>query len=92
MKIEYGNDCFGEIVIIDGFNIIGESNTESSIAKDKVLEELKLAKDKLSLYDWKIIVEILTNSDKSFKYDLEDSSMDSCDQCGNYNEYSIYEK
>jgi hypothetical protein len=97
MKIEYGNHCFGDVVRIDGFDIVNsvenkELDEESIKAQDKVLEELKSIKDKLSIYDWRTIVEIITHNDKSFIYDLEESSLDSCDQCGNYNEFNIFKK
>ena len=54
MKIEYGNHCFGDIVRIDGFDIVNstdnkELDAQASIAQDKVLEELKLIKDKTQL-------------------------------------------
>lgn len=97
MKIEYGSHCFGDIVRIDGSDIVNstenrEFDEESIKAQDKVLEELKSIKDKLNLYDWKTIVEIITNADKSFLYDTEESYMESCDQCGNYNEFNIFRK
>ena len=41
-----------------------EFDEESIKAQDKVLEELKSIKDKLDIYDWKTIVEIITNADK----------------------------
>ena len=47
-----------------------EFDEESIKAQDKVLEELKSIKDKLNLYDWKTIVEIITNADKPFLYGI----------------------
>ena len=45
MKIEYGSHCFGDIVRIDGSDIVNltenrEFDEESIKAQDKVLEDL----------------------------------------------------
>lgn len=68
------------------------NSTENREFDEESIKELKSIKDKLDIYDWETIVEIITNADKSFLYDTEESYMESCDQCGNYNEFNIFRK
>lgn len=97
--------CFGPSVYIDGDSLRLEEkeydwdeekvkihNEKADKAQDKLIQELILVKSKLGIDSWSQIAEIVA---RYGKFDFDEANSDegsSCDQCGNYNTRSIYNK
>jgi hypothetical protein len=103
MRIEIIEHCFGPDVRIDGESLStyrGYDNTctpeeeeRISSLKDQMLQELSAIKGKIDMREWREIANIITNVRGSkFELDEENSSSDSCDQCGNWNSTETYNK
>ena len=61
--------------------------------QDKMIDKLRLLKDKLSMNDWVDIANIIIDKGDEFEFDVEKSrDYQSCDQCGNWNYNHIYVK
>jgi hypothetical protein len=97
-KISLSENCFGVDVEIDDESLfIHEYDNRSpemiNGLQDKLIDNLRLIKNKLSMNDWTEIVQMIINHGDEFEYDVE-NSMDykSCDQCGNLNHNHIYNK
>lgn len=95
MKIEIVEHCFGSYVTVDGINLCEEEYVDKDLQRyhrGAILAELIKNIDKITGYDWKQIVEILINDNPNYLIDKENSSHDTCEQCGNWNSNVIYNK
>jgi hypothetical protein len=95
-KITLSENCFGVDVEIDDQSLFiheyDNRNPEMiNELQDKLIDNLRSIKNKLSMNDWVEIVQLVVNYGDEFEYDVE-NSMDyqSCDQCGNWNHNHIY--
>ena len=99
--------CFGPGVSVDKVSLfLGEldDNNGPSLpdrakrvlevldAQEALIDQLLELQTKLDMQDWATIAQIVANRGQ-FNYDDEHSDEgSSCDQCGNYNTYSIFTK
>jgi hypothetical protein len=97
-KIGLSENCFGVDVEIDDESLfIHEYDNRSpeiiNDLQDKLIDNLRSIKNKLSMNDWTEIVHLILNHGDEFEYDVENSTdYESCDQCGNWNHNHIYNR
>ena len=98
MKLEYGEQCFGSFIRVDGVDLNREEKNIKELKEiDKkislILEELFVIRQELNADDWATICQIITNNENNeFKYIEEESNLDKCEQCGNWNNTEVYVK
>jgi hypothetical protein len=97
-KITLSENCFGVDVEIDDESLFTheyEKRTPEYVSdlQDKMIDYLKVIKNKLSMNDWGEIAQMIIDKGDEFEYDVE-NSMDyqPCDQCGNWNHNHIYNR
>jgi hypothetical protein len=94
MKIEIGEHCFGSYVIVDGVDICDEEfadkDTQRSLRGALLLEILRNS-DNINNYYWKEIADMAVNNNTRYEVNAEESSHDTCEQCGNWNSNTVYE-
>ena len=97
-KITLSENCFGNDVEIDDESLFtheydNRSPEMISDLQDKLIDNLRSVKNKLSMNDWREIVHMIINNGDEFEYDVVNSTYyKSCDQCGNWNHNHIYNK
>lgn len=98
MKLEYGQHCFGSFIRVDGVDLDREEKDIKQLKEiDKkislILEELFVIRQELNADDWANICQIIVNNtNNKFNYIEEESSFDTCEQCGNWNNTEVYVK
>jgi hypothetical protein len=97
-KITLSENCFGVDVEIDDESLFTheyEKRTPEYVSdlQDKMIDYLKVIKNKLSMNDWGEIAQMIIDKGDEFEYDVE-NSMDyqPCDQCGTWNHNHIYNR
>ena len=97
-KISLSENCFGNDVEIDDESLFTHEYDNRSPEmindlQDKLIDNLRLIKNKLSMNDWTEIVHMIVNNGDEFEYDVENSmDYEPCDQCGNWNHNHIYNR
>jgi len=95
-KIELVEGCFGSDILIDDESLHlheYDNRSEDDVRKLKIslINKLLTIVDNLSVYDLKNIGEIVVSYD-GWLQDYENSSQNTCGQCGNFNENTIFLK
>ena len=97
-KIELIEHCFGPIVRIDDESIHYDeeydNRTEEYVdsIKMKIINSLMEVRDSLDVRDYYDICQIMTSRNREWVFNEVESSMDDCDQCGNYNHNEVFYK
>jgi hypothetical protein len=96
-KIELSEGCYGPDVEINGESLFlheYDKRTEEEVREYKIafINELLKVVDNINMIDLKYIGEIITINSDSFEYIEEESSENTCDQCGNWNYKQVYIK
>jgi hypothetical protein len=97
-NFELSENCFGPDVSVNGESLFTHEYDNRdpkmvSTLKSQVLDVLKENQERISLSDWRIILEIISTTDDRYEYDVDNSrEYKSCDQCGNWNHTYIYLK
>jgi hypothetical protein len=95
MKIVLSDHCFGSDAYVDDIDL---SESEEGLfdpktqkdARKKILSQLSENIDSIPNYYWKELAEMVIHSNLEFERDEEGSSSDTCEQCGNWNTYTVY--
>jgi hypothetical protein len=94
MIIETGNHCFGPICRINGQDLMDNEYSTDPVATKEARElVLKLLKDNIESIEsmeWKELLDMIVHHVKGFECLADDHN--TCDQCGNRNEYYKFEK
>jgi hypothetical protein len=97
-KITLSENCFGPDVEVDDESLFMheyDNRNPNLIYKlqEKLINELILVQNNLSLSDWYKISEIIVENSLEFEYDTKNSkTYEKCDDCGNSNHKFIYIK
>ena len=95
MKIGIGEHCFGSYVSVDDTNLCNDEYVDLELQREgriKILDELTKNIDNISVYYWKELAEMAMSNNESFEIDEEESFHDTCEQCGNWNNHTTYNK
>jgi hypothetical protein len=95
MKLEIVEHCFGQYVNVDGIDVC---DTDDIYSKEELLEKRLLLidelKDNILSINPNIYIEIANtlSSLDSFDNNVDESSSNICEQCGNWNSSQVYER
>jgi len=93
MKIEIIEHCFGQYVNVDGIDVCDRDDVYlKQDVQDKrllLIEELKANMDDVHTGVW---IHIAENLIDFFDKNVDESSSDVCEQCGNWNSNQVYER
>lgn len=97
MQIVLSEHCFGGSAYVDGVDITEKEEglfdpKQQKDARRKLLTELGKNIDNIPAYYWKELAEMVVQGNPDFEEDKEKSYHDTCEQCGNWNYETIYNK
>lgn len=94
MKIEISEHCFGSYASVDGINLCEDEYVDKDLQKDyrgAILLELMKNMDNIQSYYWKELAEMVVENNPRYEINEEETSHDTCEQCGNWNSTLVYE-
>lgn len=97
MKIVLSEHCFGSNAYVDGIDLTETKEglfdpKEQKDARRKLLTELGKNIDNIPAYYWKELAEMAVQGNPDFEENKEESYHDTCEQCGNWNSSTEYNK
>ena len=95
MKIVLSEHCFGSSVHVDDVDLAEkeEGLFDPKLQKDyrgAILLELMKNMDNIPNYYWKELAEMVVLDNPRYVLDEEQTSHDTCEQCGNWDSYLVY--
>ena len=97
MKIVISEHCFGNDVYVDGVDLTEAEEglfdpKKQKDARRKLLTELGKNIDNIPAYYWNDLVRMAVENNPRYQLNTEESSSDVCEQCGNWNSSTVYNK
>ena len=97
MKIVLSEHCFGSGTYVNGIDL---SETEEGLfdpvaqrdARGAILLEIMQNMDNLPSYHWNELVQMAVQNNPRYEENKEESYHDTCEQCGNWNSSTEYNK
>lgn len=97
MKIVLSEHCFGSGTYVNGIDL---SETEEGLfdpvaqrdARGAILLEIMQNMDNLPSYHWNELVQMAVQNNPRYEINEEESYHDTCEQCGNWNSSTEYNK
>ena len=97
MKIVISEHCFGNDVYVDGVDLTEAEEGLFDPQKQKdyrgaILLEIMQNMDNIQAYYWNDLVRMAVENNPRYQLNTEESSSDVCEQCGNWNSSTVYNK